>query len=175
MKTYGEFITERAGGPASPKGRAQAAKAGAQNQQNRNKKPGALVPVKTGPNTGGNQKENLGKRPTPQSRPQGVSGFKRPTTARTGQRANALERYREKSNKTGFKAGVKQALGGDLRSKDASTRRKAQHEFGKKLPGRVVSGANAVRKFISKGNVASGAGATGAEIAQGETITKGNA
>ena len=45
----------------------------------------------------------------------------------------------------------------------------------KKVGGKVASGANKFRKFISKGNVASGAGATGAEIAQGETISKGNA
>ncbi len=184
MKSYAEFLQLDEGKQAKLRSARKAERV----QQAKANEPGAIVPVKTGPNTGGNQKENLGKRPTPQSRPQGVSGFKRPATARTG-RGGAMERWRERQKKANQKPNDNptslKTLSRRVQNPGNTAKamgRKARMNFKKdpigttkKVGGKVVDGAKKFTRFISKGNVASGAGATGAEIAQGETITKGNA
>lgn len=152
MKTYTNFITERAGGPASPKGRRQALRAAAQNAHNRNKKGGNHQnnPAATPKDNVAGAAERLKKQAAERKAKQppkapsasggGMRGGAIKSAARRATARTALER-----RKGGILGGVKSALGGDVigmkrREGDSKTmdqerqkmKQKARTDFGKK-------------------------------------------
>lgn len=136
MKTYREFTL-------LDEGRNAKIRAARKAERERNK-PGAIVPVR--PGGARTEREAVGKM-------QPVKGPKRPPVARKGlttmaaRRANAIEKYRERSKDTGFRSGFKQGMGFDSFSKDPSTRRKSQKEAGKKT---AEIAKKELRKFFTR-------------------------
>lgn len=128
MKTFEQFIELDEG---------RQAKIRAQRKMDRDaQKPGAIVPVRQG--GARTEREAVGKlknvKPDTMRRPPKAHT---PLTTTQTKKSGALAKWRQKNPKTGFAAGAKQAMGGDVFSRDPSTKRQARKELGKKAVGKA--------------------------------------